>query len=510
MDSVEDMPTKTYNTKNTIKSKKDLARVQNKYDNELCNNDMTFEDCELTILRQAVDVTEKVSKRKLVNNDDITSILSILEDFLKKKKLVCYGGTAINNILPKEAQFYDRELEIPDYDFYSPNALKHAIELSNIYYKNGYTDVEAKSGVHKGTFKVFVNFIPIADITQLHNDIFDTISKDAITIQGIKYSPPNFLRMNMYLELSRPRGDVSRWEKVLKRLVLLNKYYPMKPGVSCKTIEFQRQMPSLRKDKSEPIENIFNILWESLVKQEVVFFGGYAASLFSKYMIGELSITKKVPDFDIIAENPEVTSTIIAEALKTYNIDDVEIIKHAEIDEIIPEHIEFKVRGTSVLFIYKPIACHSYNKINIHGKKVRIATIDTILTFYLAFIYTNTKHYSRDRLLCMAKYLFDVEARNRLSNKGLLKRFSISCFGKQKTIEEIRQEKAEQYKKLRNKKNTTEYNEWFLKYNPSDVFKTGKTLRKTTMKSKINIKSKSKPKTKTRKTSTSTDNDWLY
>lgn len=321
MDSVEDMPTKTYNTKNTIKSKKDLARVQNKYDNELCNNDMTFEDCELTILRQAVDVTEKVSKRKLVNNDDITSILSILEDFLKKKKLVCYGGTAINNILPKEAQFYDRELEIPDYDFYSPNALKHAIELSNIYYKNGYTDVEAKSGVHKGTFKVFVNFIPIADITQLHKDIFDTISKDAITIQGIKYSPPNFLRMNMYLELSRPRGDVSRWEKVLKRLVLLNKYYPMKPGVSCKTIEFQRQMPSLRKDKSEPIENIFNILWESLVKQEVVFFGGYAASLFSKYMIGELSITKKVPDFDIIAENPEVTSTIIAEALKTYNID---------------------------------------------------------------------------------------------------------------------------------------------------------------------------------------------
>ena len=270
MDSVNDERTKTYTY--NISNKKDLTKIQNKYNNELCDDNMTFEECELTILRQAVDITEKVSKRKLANNEDITNILKVLENFLKKKKLICYGGTAINNILPKEAQFYDKELEIPDYDFYSPNALKHAIELTNIYYKAGYNDVEAKAGVHKGTFKVFVNFIPIADITQLHKNIFETISKDAITIQGIKYSPPDFLRMNMYLELSRPRGDVSRWEKVLKRLVLLNKYYPLKPGVSCKTIEFQRKMPSLRENTNSN-ESIFDILWETLVKQNVVFFG---------------------------------------------------------------------------------------------------------------------------------------------------------------------------------------------------------------------------------------------
>ena len=485
MDSVNNEPTKTYTY--NISNKKDLTKVQNKYNNELCNNEMTFEECELTILRQAVDITEKVSKRKLANNDDISSILKVLENFLRKKKLICYGGTAINNILPKEAQFYDRELEIPDYDFYSPNALKHAVELANIYYKAGYLDVEAKAGVHKGTFKVFVNFIPIADITQLHENIFETISKDAITIQGIKYSPPDFLRMNMYLELSRPRGDVSRWEKVLKRLVLLNKYYPMKPGVSCKTIEFQRKMPSLRQEINSN-EGIFDILLETLVKQEIVFFGGYAASLFSKYMIGDLSITKKVPDFDILSENPEITANIVQETLKKHNITDVEIITHNGIDEIIPDYIEFKVHGTSILYIYKPIACHSYNKISIHGKKIYIATIDTMLTFYLAFMYVKSHHYTKERLLCMAKYLFDVEAHNRLSNKGLLKRFSISCLGKQKTLEEIRQQKADQYKKLKNSKNTTEYKEWFLKYNPSDVFekkqKTVKKLKKTQSKTK--------------------------
>ena len=40
-------------------------------------------------------------------------------------------------------------------------------------------------------------------------------------INGIQYAPPNFLRMNMFIELSRPAGDVSRWEKVLKRMILL-------------------------------------------------------------------------------------------------------------------------------------------------------------------------------------------------------------------------------------------------------------------------------------------------
>ena len=38
--------------------------------------------------------------------------------------------------------------------------------------------------------------------------------------------------MLMYLELSRPAGDVSRWEKVLKRLTLLNKHYPLR-GKAC-------------------------------------------------------------------------------------------------------------------------------------------------------------------------------------------------------------------------------------------------------------------------------------
>ena len=132
-----------------------------------CKKQVTLEEKEVEILRNAIDIAEKRKGRQTVSDPDVKKIISMLEDFLKKKKLVCYGGTAINNILPLDDQFYDKNIEIPDYDFYSPNALDDAKELADIYYNAGFQEVEAKAGVHHGTYKVYVNFIPVADITYL-------------------------------------------------------------------------------------------------------------------------------------------------------------------------------------------------------------------------------------------------------------------------------------------------------------------------------------------------------
>ena len=77
------------------------------------------------------------------------------------------------------------------------------------------------------------------------------MKREAISVNGILYAPPNFLRMAMYLELSRPKGDVSRWEKVLKRLILLNKHHPLK-NPKCDETSFQRSMEApLTKNKSK-------------------------------------------------------------------------------------------------------------------------------------------------------------------------------------------------------------------------------------------------------------------
>jgi hypothetical protein len=430
---------------------------------------LTFSDCELAILRMAVDEAEKKIGKRIVNSEDVQKIIKIVEDFIKKKNLICYGGTAINNILPVEDQFYNKDAEVPDYDFFSPHALDHAKELANVYYKLGFTDVEAKSGQHHGTFKVYVNYIPVADITQIPKEIYKALKSESIRVAGILYAPPNFLRMSMYLELSRPVGDTSRWEKVLKRLSLLNKNYPL-TSINCNHVEFQREMED--KDKEDII---YNTVKNAFINQGVVFFGGFAISLYSKYMPPHLQKKlEHIADFDVLSNEPETTAEIVKERLKDKNITNVKIIKKNHVGEIVPEHYEIKVGTDTIAFIYKPIACHSYNITEINGQKVKIATIDTMLSFYLAFLYSDRPYYNEflDRILCMSKFLFDVQQKNRLQQKGLLKRFSITCYGHQETVEEMRADKSTKYKELKGNKNKKEYEEWFLNYKPSDV-KTG-------------------------------------
>ena len=108
----------------------------------------TFEEKELQILRKAIDNATSISGRKLVQSDAIKKIIEILENFLRTHKTLCYGGTAINNILPEQYRFYNKDIEIPDYDFFSPLAMEYARDLANIYYKAGYEEVEAKSGMN--------------------------------------------------------------------------------------------------------------------------------------------------------------------------------------------------------------------------------------------------------------------------------------------------------------------------------------------------------------------------
>ena len=446
-----------------------------KYKPQECNDSMTFHECELAVLRHAVDENEKIQGEKMASGDEIKKMVKIVEEFLSRKKLICYGGTAINNILPKYAQFYDRNLEIPDYDFFSPNALEDAKELADDFYKAGYLDVEAKSGVHEGTYKVFVNFIPMADVTSLHRELYDSLLKEAISIAGIKYAPANFLRMGMYLELSRPAGDVSRWEKVLKRITLLNTHYPMNVDYDCNMVDFQRKMEAEHKDQSE---KIYFTVRDAFIEMGVVFFGGYASSLYARYMPKEgRRFIKKIPDFDVLSEEPDKTALIVEERLHDAGFKDVKQIHHAAIGEIIPEHIEIQYGEEVLAFIYKPIACHNYNTIRIGNQEINVATIDTILSFYLAFIYAGAAYYYRDRILCMAKFLFELGSKNRLAQKGLMKRFSSTCIGKQETLESIRAKKAAKFAELRGKRGTAEYEEWFLKYNPADNSKVKRDVK---------------------------------
>ena len=468
------------------------------------SNVKPLDELEQALVKQAVETIEAKIGAKKTSDPKIKDMIAIVERFIKKQDLVCYGGTAINNILPEEAQFYDKKTEIPDYDFYSPKALEHAKDLADEFYENGYSEVEAKSGMHHGTYKVFVNFVGIADITQLDPTLFKNIRAEAIKVDGIPYAPPNLLRMGMHLELSRPEGDVSRWEKVSKRLALLNEHHPFK-AEGCtpdqamlpfqtpkgprglkwprgpKPYQYNKYKGAAvgRSPTADEIEHegapestevrLFRTVRNEFIDQDLVFFGGYAISQYARYVPqSEKALFAQIPHFDVLSVDPEASAGKLKERLEDNDFKGIVVTKHSGIGEIVPEHYEIAVGKMPVAFIYKPVACHSYNVVQVGKRRVRIASTDTMLSLYLAMLYTDKPYYDVTRIRCMCKQLHDIQQRNRLKQTGLLRRYGATCYGKQVTLDDIKAGKAEKYQQL--KRSDPEYEEWFLKYSPMEYF----------------------------------------
>jgi hypothetical protein len=424
----------------------------------MCKN-LSFADCELAILRASVDEIEKREGRKLVHSPAISKIIQTVEQFIKQKNCIIYGGTAINNILPEKDQFYDYDYELPDYDFFTTEPMELAKELADVFSKQGY-EVEAKSGVHHGTFKVFVEQMGVADITYLHPELYKMLRKSVIMKKGLMYAPANFLRQSMYLELSRPMGDVSRWEKVVKRLNVLNKNYPMVQ----KRCKVQRRMSSRRHE-----DVLFHTIKHYFVKENVVFIGGYANALYTKHTRSPQ--LANMPDFDVLVNDPkEMAQSLVKELHKVGYTATVE--EHEAIGELISTHYSVSVEGDYVAFLYKPVACHSYNEIKDGSRTLKVGTIDTLLSYYLAFMYADRDYYDENRLLCLSTTLFRVQQENRLAQKGLLKRFGVNCYGIQPTLKSIREENSRLYETLDPK--SKEYQERFMKYVPKKTRKNKK------------------------------------
>ena len=52
-----------------------------------CDAKMSFGECELTILRTAVDAADTRRNRKIVNSPEVQRMIRIVEEFLRKKKI---------------------------------------------------------------------------------------------------------------------------------------------------------------------------------------------------------------------------------------------------------------------------------------------------------------------------------------------------------------------------------------------------------------------------------------
>jgi hypothetical protein len=405
-------------------------------------------------IAEAAEIAQEEIDKENASDPSVKKVLKIVERFIKTHRVMCYGGTAINNLLPKEDQFYNLSVDIPDYDFYSETPQVHAAKLADRIAKAGFKSVEVKPGMHLGTYKVFADYIGIADISSLDKPIFSKLWKESIVKDGIHYVPPNFLRMSVYLELSRPRGDVSRWKKVYGRIQKLNKHYPL----TCPKEEEALEV-FLKDDTRKSIEKL-------LVKEKVVLLGFNASILQDKKEKSKWSLP-----LDVLA-TPEQKSHVVKELLSYFEkYDNVSSKDYPAYAELIPAYTDIIDPKTKLVLVrvYETNACHSYH---VAPNGLHIASIPTLLQFFLSTLYGPKELLDKpeQRFLCVAEHLMN------LANNNLSRRYKlltpITCLGKQKGLIEMRAEKSELYEKLKGDRNSREFLESFFMYNPLEHNKT--------------------------------------
>ena len=388
------------------------------------------------LARAAAASAAAYQERFAAEDTESRKIVDIMERFLRAKGRVVYGGAAINAHLPADKKFYDPSLYLPDYDFMTSDPLQDCADLIVAFQGEGFADVEAKFGIHEGTYKIFVNFRAAADITYMPPDIYSRIVKDSVAIDGIQYASPDYLRMNMYLELSRPAGMVSRWEKVYERLLLLNEVHPIKAG-RCVADPLGAE-PGPGPGPGPGAKELHDKLVEIGVAEGVIFLSGIA-NLGSEAPAGT---GKESTGAETVIMMTNKSSEVVARLSSALRLKQQRFEAKGE---LLPARTELRTtRRRLVAVVFETVACHNYTTL---ASGYRIGSLDLLIQMYYALYFADLQSYVRVRMLCVIQALIALETDRRAaaassgSSSGSSSAhdvFPLECIGHQPQMPELK------------------------------------------------------------------------
>lgn len=432
---------------------------QTRINSDIFNKDKFIK--QINIIKQASELAQSKIDYASAHEDNIIRAIDVVEEFLRKKHRLCYGGQAINAHLPAKYKFYDPEFSIPDYDFFTPNHDSDITTLVKDLKKAGFTEISVREGMHDGTIKVYVDYIPVADMTLIDSKLYRILSKREYRTDGISYLDANSLRMLMYLELSRPRGEVSRWPKVYERLLLFNEFVPVK---KCKIGHPFRSGFTLTQQEA-------NYTLAFIIENKRIFAGAdlldfYKTALHTKKEDTEWILSSKKPiiffSSDVDSDSKilrEEFNFLINQSKKSTNTDKTD--KSDKTDKTDKTRVTIKTyssRGVdlipsmkvitrgkkSLVFIIDQTACSSYFNIPIDNnenknKIMRIASMDTLITLYFGLGLFDSKFYNMGSMECLANNLvkLSIDSRKDGHDNFIFPFISIKCAGHQTSLSSL-------------------------------------------------------------------------
>lgn len=188
----------------------------------------------------------------------ISKAFDIVEQYMAEHGAVLFGGTAFNLIAKSLPQSSDRKSKAlqkyimlesnehidvtltVDYDIFIPNGKMHAERICRLLHEAGLPNVEGSTNLHYGTYKIYVDFVPLVDVHSFPNELFPVLQRQAHKYKlstlypsvphpnlKVYVASPDFLRMEIYKELAKPDDNPGRWKKLTTRLSILNRYFTL-------------------------------------------------------------------------------------------------------------------------------------------------------------------------------------------------------------------------------------------------------------------------------------------
>ena len=319
-------------------------------------------------------VYELISTKKNPLYESMLKAIDLIKEFISKRQLIVYGGTAIDYALRlhNDNIYPDDQLSVPDLDFYSNDNVKDAYDLADILYKNGFEKTRAIRALYVRTMRVDIgenNFL--ADITYMPAGIL----LPTIQYEKMKIIHPDFQRLDIHMALSFPLSNApmeaifGRLKKDIKRFNLLDKYYPLGSGLNLSG------KPLTLKKYNIPIKF-----------KDYVFTGMAAYAIICLIVGGNepnaAEISKQIT-FNTLVDEVEIVNSDVDELIKSLT----DIKKYNKYINLLPARILAKKDGIQMNIhniTGKRIAAHM---LTYKEHKIKITNVQYILLNFLAKAY---------------------------------------------------------------------------------------------------------------------------
>ena len=182
-------------------------------------------------VKENKDNFELIAIKRNVDNELQERALKVVREFIMEKKLILYGGIAIDYALRLKGSKIYTEDTLPDFDMFSSDSINDSYDLVELLLTSGFKNVDTVRALHAQTQRVRVDSIVVADISYCPQKVYDKL--DTLVYSNLRVLHPNYQRLDMYESLSFPLDGLPntafnhRWKKDIARCNLFEEKYPI-------------------------------------------------------------------------------------------------------------------------------------------------------------------------------------------------------------------------------------------------------------------------------------------